>query len=315
MDIQNILTLFTLERIGMFVGILGVVKIFDLFFKERSKLERYVQEDSFDLVNEVFMKWFTPSPDIHIALPDSYIIHTPLHVIIYRAHSMSEKRDCIDICIEKNLLKYSDQAKDHLKEYSKSQAWVECEQISNEYLKDVMEIYKTIEDKIIANIPAGFTECTPETIAPNYYILDKTVDAIYRESKRFAEKGQFYDLFKIVSVDGCFKVVDSDSIPYAVSSEERLVNEFRELVYSIAKDPITVARIKSLMDINKQNGKRFRHVLNEIEYDVKKKHENLKGSCNRCKYWRSKLKYYNLSLHLIIGLVLVAIFILVKNTV
>ena len=310
MDIQNILTLLTLERLGVLFGILGAVKIFDWFFKERSKLERYVQEDSFDLVNEVLMKWFIPSPDIHIALPDSYIIQTPLHVIIYRAHSRSEELDYIDLCIEKNLLKYSCQAKDHLKEYSKSHAWVECERISHEYLNDVVEIYKTIEDKIIENIPVGFTE------EHNYYILDKTVDAIYRESKRFAEKGWFYDLFKIVSEDGCFKVVDSDSIPYAVSSEEHLVNEFKELVYIVAKDPINVARIKQLIDIEKQNVNRFKNILNKIKDDVERGHVNLKGSCKRCKSWRFKLKYYyNIKMFIIIGLLLLVSYVLVKNTI
>lgn len=262
--------------------------------ERRKELNSYIHKHSKDLANEVLKKWFSPSPNIHIALPDSYITaQTPIYVAIYSPHSKSRLEDYITLCIEHSLLKYSDEAKEHLKEYSKSKEWLECEQASKEYSKDVMQICESIEEKILAGIPEGFTEYTVGTTEADYYILDKTVDAVYRDAKRFTEKGGFYNLFKKVSGDGCFKVVDSDSIPYVKSFDERSVDEFIEFVHMVAKDPVIVERIRTIKDKNKHTVKRFKDLLTKIRDDVERNHENLKGTCRCCEVWYDELKSLN----------------------
>lgn len=258
--------------------------------KLKQELNGYINEHSKELVNVVFKKWFSPSPDIHIALPDSYITaQTPIYVAIYSSHSKSRIEDYITLCTEHSLLKYSDEAKEHIKEYSKSKEWLDCEQDSKEYSKAVIEICEGIEDKILADIPAGFTEHIAGT-TECYYILDKTVDAVYREAKRFTERDGFYNLFKKGSGNGRFKVVDSDSRPYVESFDERSVDEFMELVYRVAKDPVIVERIRIIKEKNKHIVKRFKDLLNEIIDDVERKHENLKGICGCCEVYYNELK-------------------------
>ncbi len=264
--------------------------------KRREELNGSLNRHSGELINEVLRKWFAPNKNIHNVLTDSYIVaQTPTDVIIYRLCFKSEVKKYIDLCIEKRLLKYSDEAKEHLKVYSKSIEWINYEELSNKCFKDVIEICNSIEKKVITNIPSDFTECSKEINIPNNgYILDKTVNAIYRNAVRITERGHPFRLFKKVSEHDCFKVVDSDSRLYVQSIDEGLIDKFMNLVDKIAIDTAKTEekRIGLFKSRNERMRNEFQNIIDKIIDDFERENRLLKGTCRRCKVWYDELESF-----------------------
>ena len=255
----------------------------------QDKSELYLQEHSQQLVNEVLKKWFDPYMTIRSVLPDTYIIdNTPLELIIsvpnsqYRFQCRTE--NYILFCIEHSLLKYCDEAWEHLREYSNSKEWLECMALSKRYSDEVMSACHYIEQDVqLVQLP--LINCDKERGAQNCYVLDKTVDAIYREAWRYEKRGKFYNLFKKTVESGYFKAIDSDSRFYARSLTEPPIDAFIHDVYSIAKDPHLIERMKTLRKEKEVMATKFKQVLNNIIDGVERGHINLKGSCKCCKPW------------------------------
>jgi hypothetical protein len=248
----------------------------------------YLDEHSRELVDEVLKKWFHPGADaMRNIRPGTYIIdQTPLELVV----SIPNGRYCfqcrtesyISFCIEHSLLKYCDEAWEHLREYSNSKEWIECEMLSEHYSKGVISACRYIELDVQL---AQLINCDKERGAQNCYVLDKTVDAIYREAKRYEKRGRFYTIVRKTFEDGLFKAVDSDSEFFARSLTEPPIDAFIRDVYTIAKDPSLIERMKTLRTEKEIMLNKFRKMFNNIIDDVERGHINLKGSCKCCKPW------------------------------
>jgi hypothetical protein len=259
--------------------------------KRREILEGYLEEHSRDLVNEVLKRWFEKPESAFSMIVGENCYDTPLAKACYepRFQSTVEKPS------EPHNLKYVDQAIQHLhaKEYSDAWAiWIECKRLVKEHLEKIVKMWESIEEKLISNIPAKFTEWNAKgTSPPDCYILGNTVWEIYREAEYFKATGRFEETsFKKEKEKDYFRV--GMATLYAKSPDESLIEEFKKIVCGFVTDQSLLEQLK-LLDVEKKViddlVEKFSQTLDKIVDDFEKGHINLKGTCQRCKLWYDEL--------------------------
>lgn len=276
-------SILSIVLLGVSLGAGAVLldKILVTYLDARKERREYLQNHSRDLVEDVLKKWFETTFSVRLREADSNIIaRTPLANLHYNSHFKSEIVESIELYD----LKYSGQAKEHLKEYSDIwNIWLECEKLSKAYLDKNIKICEGIEEKVVASFSSKFAECDTSLSKPTCYILDETVKAIYQEANRFMMRGEFYGHFrKNPPEQGNIKVGMGQL--YAKSPDEILVDEFIKIAYEIATDKNLLEQLKLLDAQEKiidENVEKFKHGLDKIIDDFERGHINLKGICWR----------------------------------
>ncbi len=240
------------------------------------------------LIETVIEKWMIYNK---YAKAEYFRYQTPLAVAYYQPHFKSTKDPPLDKSMKEPRLepslKYIDQVIEHLEteEYSHIRdAWRESKRITNQLLDININIWESIEKKVTANIPTKFVEGTQGQ--PTYYILNLTVQTIYREAEYFIRTGTEVKTYKKCPVGNYFEVWTRDLL--ARSPEESLIDDFTKTIDSIVTDENIIdllkTRNKERENFDKQF-KIFRDGLDKITEDFKLRDINIKGTCSECKSW------------------------------
>jgi hypothetical protein len=287
----------------------------DIKVERCKELKGCLREHSFDLVKDVLSKWFESQTLLHIEVGNLPIIaETPLAKAVYEPPNNRVIQYLVFHRHKKSDIWH--QAVNHLRaegyvigDIQFMDFWLKCETASQKYLEMNLKILERIKNKILqTDISQKFVNWDGRNGIPSTscYILDNTAYSIYQEAQ-FMNHSNFHNLFqKNIVMEGghigCIWIQSAESgLPYARCPDDRLANEFIDIVYGIAKDKTLTDELQ-LLDTEKEivddKVKEFKEELLKIIYYFEKRHYILKSTCSCCKGWVDELKkldesYYN----------------------